>query len=297
MCQPVVLATNQWQPVSIAVDNTDVFWTDFLLQTVSSVPKGGGMANVLASAQLGADGLATDGTNVYWSVLSNTPSLLSIPVGGGVMPTTLASVIACDAIAVDGTNVYYTSRLDSTSGANTGSVLQLDKATNAVIPLASGQNQPASIAVNGTTVFWGNSDAVTGILIGGTISTSIAAGQVNVNGVALGANVYWTTQAVADCGVNEAPLNGSAAPVLLGAYPGCARPWGVVVDSSFAYWTDASLGTVMKVPIGGGTPVTLASGLAGPFNMAQDLTAIYWVDADLACTAACATSNVMKLAK
>jgi hypothetical protein len=80
------------------------------------------------------------------------------------------------------------------------------------------------------------------------------------------------------------------------------RPWGVVVDSAYVYWADKNDGIVMKAPVGGGAPVTLASGLnpagtSGPMNMAIDNTAVYWVDDDSSCTAPCATSNVMKVAK
>jgi sugar lactone lactonase YvrE len=44
-------------------------------------------------------------------------------------------------------------------------------------------------------------------------------------------------------------------------------------------WTDIGAGTVMKVPLGGGTPTTLASGGAAANGMAVDATNVYWTDA------------------
>jgi hypothetical protein len=51
------------------------------------------------------------------------------------------------------------------------------------------------------------------------------------------------------------------------------------------YWTDVALGTagmgiIVKVPIAGGTPTTLASESASPVDIAVDSTSVYWVDAN-----------------
>lgn len=43
------------------------------------------------------------------------------------------------------------------------------------------------------------------------------------------------------------------------------------------YWTDAGLQAVMKAPIGGGAPVTLASTQqSNPGGLALDVTSAYW---------------------
>ena len=51
----------------------------------------------------------------------------------------------------------------------------------------------------------------------------------------------------------------------------------VAVDSSNVYWIDYGSGSVMKGPIGGGTPTTLATGLS-PGAIAVDSTTVYWAD-------------------
>jgi hypothetical protein len=66
-------------------------------------------------------------------------------------------------------------------------------------------------------------------------------------------------------------------------------PLCVAVDGVFAYYTNYSAGTVSRVPIGGGASVVIASGQSDVNAVTTDATAIYWTT-DL-------TGTVMKLAK
>ena len=55
-----------------------------------------------------------------------------------------------------------------------------------------------------------------------------------------------------------------------------ASPFGVAVDGTHVYWTDVRGRSVMKVPLAGGTPVTLASDQEQAFYLAVDATYVYW---------------------
>lgn len=60
------------------------------------------------------------------------------------------------------------------------------------------------------------------------------------------------------------------------------------MSAKWVYWT---IGTgVMKVPLGGGVPITVASGQSSPSGIALDGTNVYW-------TAGGDYGTVMKLAQ
>ena len=77
-------------------------------------------------------------------------------------------------------------------------------------------------------------------------------------------------------------------PVTLVTLTGSAVPAGIAVDANNVYWIEG-LGSVRKVPIGGGSPVTLAPAPELPGGIAVDATNVYWTDTS--------TGNVYKTAK
>jgi hypothetical protein len=72
------------------------------------------------------------------------------------------------------------------------------------------------------------------------------------------------------------------------------NPSLIAVDGTSVYWTATNDGTVMKVALGGGMPITLASGQTSPYGIAVDDTNVYWtnVGGDVRSS----TGTVMKVA-
>jgi hypothetical protein len=111
--KPEVLAFDQIQPHSVALDREFVYWTNEVGGTVMKVPLAGGIPLAIADRQDHAWGIQVDAMHAYWTIYGG--QVLRAPLVGGA-PELIAdlSPLNTRGIALDNANVYVAAFKSST---------------------------------------------------------------------------------------------------------------------------------------------------------------------------------------
>jgi hypothetical protein len=262
---PQIIAIEQDHAFGIALAGSEVVWTTSLGGTVAKAPIAGGALTTLAAGLDTPRSVATDGTDVYFTVAMG---VMKVPLAGGTV-TTLALSVSPLGIGLDATDVYFT------GGA---SILKVPKTGGTPTTVATGSGTARELTLDATHVYWTNSvDAVYRAPISGGQVDILAANQKNPWGISLDANlVYWTNYEDngaligTDGSIASVPKTGGTVSVLHGKQN---HPLGIVVSGS-VYWT---AGNRVHVTVPGSTdsgPVLVDSHL--PQQIVADATHLYF---------------------
>jgi sugar lactone lactonase YvrE len=278
---------------------------------------------LLAAGPPGAEGIAVDAVNVYWTV--SVPSAGAVDQVGilGGSPLTLASHRDTPfSVVAIGADVYFTeygtalSKVPVGGGDTTvidpgitsstrhlthdgaafywtneaaGVVTRLPFGASGDTPFVIGQSIPAGLVIDAQSAYWVNAGA--GTVATAPIAYDGGAGQVLATGsanplflTADATTLYWTTEVGGE--VLSVPKSGGAVTTIA---VGQGNPHGIVVDGPHLYWVNHGDGLVMRAPSGGGSATVLAMGQQGPMGLAVDAVSLYWTNS--------VSGTVMRLAK
>jgi hypothetical protein len=146
-----------------------------------------------------------------------------------------------------------------------------------LVTIAPNQVEPLGITVNATTIYWVDQGSGTGTgavmsapLAGGTVTT-VVSGESYPEFIALNsANLYWTTT----LGIKSFPLGGGiTTPIVSTGYP-----VELALTPTDIFWTDVNADGVLRIPLDGGTIVTINSDGDYPHGITVDTKNVYWTN-------------------
>jgi hypothetical protein len=255
-----------------------------------SVPAAGGEPSLVWQGPSGflgsglriADGTAYLSAELLWNGAAE--GVLAVPLAGGP-----ASVVArfgtnCAAyggMALDDVNVYAGS---NGCGDGAGQILAVPRAGGAATTLWSGDDilvGSAALAVRNGEVYFlldddGDGDGAVMKIATSGAATPVAIGtDREAHGIAVDADGIYVTAGDA---LLMLPADGSPAVTLAAQL---LHPGLLAVDASGIYlvegnFGDGAMGSVVRVPHGGGARTVLADGQPAIFALALDENAVYW---------------------
>ena len=262
-----VIASGQANPWSIAVDNSNVYWTTLSSSgVVMQMPKAGGAAPLaLATNQYDPFGIVVDGTYAYWS--DSLGAIKRVPIGGGTV-TTLATLNG---------NVGYSLAVNSTTLFVGGDELvAMPKGGGTVDVLATDQGQTWGMAIDETNVYWSaesGNGSVNYLPLGGGAVTPLVSNVNDPSGIDVDAtHVYFTL--LSEGKIESVPIAGGHVTEIVTDTP---TPLVLRVDSGRLYWASSTpTGAILETDLTSGTNSTIATGLDYPAGVALDASNIYW---------------------
>jgi hypothetical protein len=301
-CQPVELATGPKQGWCLELSADTVYWTasgDTAVTTddqLLTTPKGGGSATPLVSGKGQPRCLSLDGSSMAWTSLDGS---LWVGSASGTNAKQLTSAPNAYGLHLASGFVYYTTL------QTPGSVLRIPFTGGTPQTLAYNQTNPVQVVADdasgyayfttrGSGPAYADGTLSRVALAGGTVEV-LAPNLTNARGVTVyGTSAFWTARGTegsyTDGTVGRVDLANLSITTLATGLNGPGR--GIAVDASDVYVTTTALsgdGTILRIPVAGGSAEPVATAQAAPADLAIDDIAVYWVNET--------TGTVMRLAK
>jgi PKD repeat protein len=271
------IATAPDFPRVLVTDGSTVFWTD--TSALRSAPLAGGTVTTLASSLPLSGGLSVDSQRVAWTELAGSTPLSarirSIPKAGGSIEILISNAASPRVVELTGSSelIYADGVIDNLAASTSG--IYRRSSAGVVSSLVTGISGSTAIAVNATHVYVADGWWVKRIPRAGGAAGVISQANFYIGGIDLdAAGVYWVET---DLGtVRKAPLTGGAATLLAS---GNGKPYDITVNAGSVYWL-VGLDKLLRVATTGGTVETLGTSLKAAEALVVDDSYAYFTESD-----------------
>jgi hypothetical protein len=307
-----VLASGQSNPIALAVTSSEVVWANYGSSetgpgpiqgaAVLKLPIGGGVPETLATAESGmvtSESLAVDSGYVYWAKwnpdsASGDGAIMKTPLAGGATMT-VASTNDPQSVAVSGGVVYWTAVAGIMSLPTTGGSPAVFEAGNIFpLTLAAGHAfwfdvEADALAIRTRSLAPGASELTLGswdlsgpphdVCLPNMASSHAGRIWLTVSPT----DLYWSYSADGGGCAAKLPLSGGTSSTIEWDLDAGA----LAVDATSVYWIVESssptvgpnLPQILKAPLAGGTPISLAKMMGGDVgSIVVDDTSVYFTD-------------------
>ena len=278
-CQPLVMAQGQSSPGEIAIDGTQIYWTNYGSGTVMRVSKDGKTTVTVGDNQASAWGVAVFGNNVYWANGASTGSAWKGSADGSSAPVSLySSTGSMRGVAADADYLFI-------AHYQSNQVVRVDLADTSKKASYPAQ-KPNDLALDADAAYWSNEEGslvkLSRTAVSGTMPQELLGGLSRPRGVAVDENNVYVVAAgnvgASDGALYRVPKNGGAAVALASAL---RNPRELAIDKTHVYFTSYGDGTVQRMSkdaIAGGTREVIATAQQFPIGIAVDDRYIFWIN-------------------
>jgi hypothetical protein len=277
---PTIVACGPAMPMRLGIDAENLYWTDRRPGAiVLKAPLAGGAPTVLVYDNSPAEGLAIDGTYVYYTQPSRA-RLMRVPIAGGPQKVIAAGLDTPAFLALgqapDGPSLYWTG-----GKQGEGKISRMSLSVGALPEtLVDGQTLPRALAVANGFVYW--TDSVDGTVLRAPdhldltssirVATRLAAGLKLPSDIVLADGYAYVPDLAGR--IARVPMGGGALEMVAKV---TGFPFGITTDGLAIYFTTTGQGGVFKAPLGANVhPTTIIEGELEARFLAASPDNVYW---------------------
>lgn len=285
----VLVVVNGDHVGGIATNGTTVYWSD--RTTVNSIPVGGGARTILASSQNEANSIVLQGNSLFWvegvcCATGQVGRIKRVPLAGGQVSVVIGDILAPNGrLAASSATLYWIEGGALLASEGIGRIRKAPIQGGSPTTMASGilstSNLPS--VISGQYIYFGDKAAIKKLSLDGGFPEILYSIAINQNDVGFISDIatddaflYWTESNYS--AVRRMPISGGIVTTLSSSFT--SRVQQIALANGFVYWAEElpSGDSIIKMPVAGGPPNTIASNIQGLTGLEVDSNSAYFAE-------------------